>query len=155
MALKFTFLHSVTQGASLLAKVGKESTYNARDPGSIPGSGRYTGEGNGNPLQHSRLENPMGRGAWWATVHGVAELNGTNATKPRHNRCMFVLILKYCLERDLPFLQDLLVKSVPLGCLAAWRGPSAWLTEHLRINLGLCKEKEDSCLSGSGSACVF
>ena len=44
-----------------------------RDAGSIPGSGRYPGGGNSNPLQYSSLENPMGRGAWWATVHGVTE----------------------------------------------------------------------------------
>ena len=43
------------------------------DPGLIPGSGRSPGEGNGNPLQYSCLENPMDRGAWWATVHGVAK----------------------------------------------------------------------------------
>ena len=43
------------------------------DPGSIPGSGRSPGEGNGNPLQHSCLENPMDGGAWWAAVHGVAK----------------------------------------------------------------------------------
>ena len=49
----------------------KASAYNAGDPGSIPGSGRSPGEGNGNPLQYSCLENPMDRGAWWATVHGV------------------------------------------------------------------------------------
>ena len=42
----------------------KVSAYNAGDPGSIPGSGRYTGEGNGNPLQYSCLENPMDQGAW-------------------------------------------------------------------------------------------
>ena len=41
--------------------------------GLIPGSGRSSGEGNGNPLQYSCLENPMDRGAWWTTVHGVAE----------------------------------------------------------------------------------
>ena len=44
---------------------------NAGDGGSIPESGRCPGEGNGNPLQYSCLENPMDRGAWWATVHGV------------------------------------------------------------------------------------
>ena len=43
---------------------GKVSAYNAEDPGSIPGLGRSPGEGNGNPLQYSCLENPMGRGAW-------------------------------------------------------------------------------------------
>ena len=51
----------------------KASACNAGDLGSIPGSGRSPGEGNGNPLQYSCLENPMGGGAWWATVHGVAK----------------------------------------------------------------------------------
>ena len=50
---------------------GKESACNARDLGSIPRSGRSSGEGRGYPLQYSRLENPMDRGAWWATVPGV------------------------------------------------------------------------------------
>ena len=49
----------------------KESACNVGDLGSIPGSGRSPGEGNGNPLQYSCLENPMDRGAWQATVHGV------------------------------------------------------------------------------------
>ena len=52
---------------------GKMSAYNVGDPGSIPGSGSSSGEGNGNPLQYSCLENPMDRGTWWATVHGVTE----------------------------------------------------------------------------------
>ena len=53
--------------------VGKESACNARDLGSIPGSGRSPGEGNGNPLQYPCLENPMDRGTWQATVPGVAK----------------------------------------------------------------------------------
>ena len=53
----------------------KESACNAGDPGSIPGSERSPGEGNGNPLHYSCLENSMDRGAWQATVHGVTELN--------------------------------------------------------------------------------
>ena len=53
---------------------GKESVCNAGDPGSIPGSGRSPGEGNGNPLQYSCLENSMGREAWRATVHGVPKI---------------------------------------------------------------------------------
>ena len=52
---------------------GKESARNAGDPGLIPGSGRSPGEGNGYPLWYSCLENPMERGAWWATVHGITK----------------------------------------------------------------------------------
>ena len=52
---------------------GKASTCHAGDMGSIPGSGRSPGEGNGNPLQYACLENSMDGGAWWATVHGVAK----------------------------------------------------------------------------------
>jgi len=50
-----------------------ESACSAGDPGLIPGSGRSSGEGNGNPLQYSCLENPMDGGAWEATVHGVTK----------------------------------------------------------------------------------
>ena len=53
---------------------GKESACNAEDPGLIPGSGRSPGERNDIPLQYSCLENPMNRGAWWATVHGVTRI---------------------------------------------------------------------------------
>ena len=52
---------------------GKESACNEGDPGSIPESGRSPGGGHGNPLQYSCLENPTDRGAWRATVHGVAK----------------------------------------------------------------------------------
>ena len=52
---------------------GKESACSAEDQVSVPGWGRSPGEGNGNPLQYSCLENPMDRGAWQATVHGVAK----------------------------------------------------------------------------------
>ena len=51
----------------------KASAWNAGDLGLISGLGRSPGEGNGNPLQYSFLENPMDGGAWWATVHGVAK----------------------------------------------------------------------------------
>ena len=53
--------------------IGEESACHAGDPVSIPESGRFPGEGHGNPLQYSCLENPMDRGAWQATVHGVAK----------------------------------------------------------------------------------
>ena len=52
---------------------GKESAWNARDPGLIPGLGRCPGEGNGNPLQYSCLEKPMDRGGWQVTVHEVTK----------------------------------------------------------------------------------
>ena len=52
---------------------GKGSACSAGDLGSIPGLGRCPGEGNGNPLQYSCLENSTDRGAWWATGHGVAK----------------------------------------------------------------------------------
>ena len=52
---------------------GKASAYNAGEPGSIPGSGRSSGEGNGNPLQYSCLENSIDQGAWRATVCGIAK----------------------------------------------------------------------------------
>ena len=63
------------------SSVGKESTCNARDPGSIPRSGRSPGKGNDNPLEYSCLENPMDRGAWQATVHEVARVVHDVATK--------------------------------------------------------------------------
>ena len=50
---------------------GSESAFNVWDPGSILGSGRFPGEGNGNPLQYACLENPMDRGAWRIVVHGL------------------------------------------------------------------------------------
>ena len=55
------------------SSAGKESAYSAGDLGLIPGSGRFPGEGNDNPLQYSCLENPMDRGAWQATVQGVTK----------------------------------------------------------------------------------
>ena len=62
-----------TVGRFLGGSDDQESACNEGDLGSIPGSGRIPGEGNGNPLQHSCLENPMDGGAWQAIVHGVAK----------------------------------------------------------------------------------
>ena len=53
-----------------MVKNSSANTGDIRDPGSVPGSGRYPGEGNGSPLQYSCLENPMDRGVWQAIVHG-------------------------------------------------------------------------------------
>ena len=62
----------ITQGLSWWLR-SKESACNAGNVGLIPGLGRFPGEGNGNLPQYSCLENSMDRGAWWATVHGVAK----------------------------------------------------------------------------------
>ena len=64
----FKYFYSFPDGSD-----GKESARNAGDLGLIPGLERSPGEGNGNPLQYSCLENPMDRGAWQATVHGVTK----------------------------------------------------------------------------------
>ena len=66
--MKQNYVHDFPGGSD-----GKASAYNAGDPGSIPGLGRSPGEGNGNPLQYSCLENPTDGRTWWATVHGVTE----------------------------------------------------------------------------------
>ena len=62
--MKVSNSHDTCPGSS----DGKASVYSAGDPGSISGSERSPGEGNGNPFQYSCLGNPMDRGAWWATV---------------------------------------------------------------------------------------
>ena len=67
---------------------GKVSACNVGDPGSIPGLGRSPGEGNGNPLQYSYLENSMDRGAWWAAVHVVAQIRTWLSMHPRICVCM-------------------------------------------------------------------
>ena len=63
----------VTLPGFLAGSALKEFACNAEDPGLIPESGRFPGEGNDNPLQYSCLGNPMDGGAWWATVHGVVQ----------------------------------------------------------------------------------
>ena len=67
--------------ASFIAQCSKESACNAGDPDSIPGSGRSPGEGNGNPLQYSCLQNPMDREVWEATVHGITRVRHDLVTK--------------------------------------------------------------------------
>ena len=72
---------------------GTVSAGNEGDPGLIPGLGRPSGEGNGNPLQYSCLENSMDRGAWWATVHWIAKNQTRLSTHMVHGRkeeCLLV-----------------------------------------------------------------
>ena len=71
---------------------GKESAHSAEDLGLIPESGRSPGEGNGNLLQYSCLENPMDRGAWWATVHRVTKSWTRLNTHMRHFSIFLYLV---------------------------------------------------------------
>ena len=66
--------HTIAKQLSSTSAAQKASAYSAGDLGSVPGSGRCPGEGSGNPLQYSCLENPMDGGAWRATVHGVSRV---------------------------------------------------------------------------------
>ena len=73
MIVSLSFHLSIHLSGLPCGSVGKESSCDAGDTGSIPRPGRSPGGGPGNPLQYSSLENPMDRGAWWAIVHGVTE----------------------------------------------------------------------------------
>ena len=75
---------------------GKESACNAGDLGLIPGFGRSLGEGNGYPLQYFYLENPMDRGGWRATVHGVTK-NWIGLKRFNTNKYIYIYIWNYML----------------------------------------------------------
>ena len=81
--------HSLPAGS-----VGKEAACSAEDLGSIPGLERSPGEGNGNPLQYSCLENPLDREAWQATVHGVTRVGHDWETKPHEKIAQSMRIRK-------------------------------------------------------------
>ena len=78
--------------------VGKSSACNAGGPGSIPGLRRSPGEGNGNPLKYSCLENPMDRGAWQATVLGITRVQHDLATKPPTTTTIYIYIYPFPLQ---------------------------------------------------------
>ena len=73
--------HSMGFPGGSVVKNPPANAGDTRDTGSIPGSGRSPGEGNGNPLQCFCLENPMDRGAWWASVHGLTGVGHELVTK--------------------------------------------------------------------------
>ena len=88
---------------------GKQAAYKAGDLGSIPGLGRSPGEGNGYPLQYSCLENPMDRGAWWATVNAKECSNYCTTALISHVSKVMLKILQARLQqnvnRELPDIQ--------------------------------------------------
>ena len=91
-------------GNSQIGPGYRKDACNVGDLGSIPGSGRSPGGGNSHPLQYSCLENPMDRGAWQATVHGVAKVRHDLTTKPPPPR-----------EMDFSFLLHLLCVGQVVG----------------------------------------
>ena len=99
---------------------------NAGDEGLIPGSGRYSGERNGNPLQYSCLGNPMDRGAWWATVHGVSRESDVTELLNNNNKQM-VLDAEYVLLAI--GLQNFL-QSCGRHCFARGPGQDTWSHFH-------------------------
>ena len=107
---------------------GKASTYNAGDPGLIPGLGRSSGEGNGNPLQYSCLENPMDWGAWWATAHGVAK----SRTRLRDFTSLHFKVLSHSKAGNQP-----ISITVPAP---TWAVPIAWSDSHQIIFSDLLTE---------------
>ena len=78
----FVFISITLRGGFTHNSVGKSSSCNAGDLASIARSGRSLGEGSGTPVQYSYLENPMDRGAWQATVHGISRVRHDLVTKP-------------------------------------------------------------------------
>ena len=121
------FRKSTTSGAYLVSwgfpggSDDKGSVCNVRDPGSIPGLGRYPGEGNGSPLQYSCLENPMDRGAWQATVHRV--------TQSQQDRSYLATHIIWLLQPVSPFRSFALFLKPHF--LHLWNGNRACLTSLL------------------------
>ena len=109
------YLSSCFLGGSVV----KNPSANAGDSGSIPGLGRFPGGGHGNPLQYSCLENPMDRGAWRATVHGVTESDVTEELTTSNSVPSIRHILQRMREksrlRDLLALLDLAICGLPTG----------------------------------------
>ena len=101
----------------------KASAFNAGDPGLIPGSGRSPGEGNGNPLQYSCLENPLDRGAWWATVHWV--------TKSRTRLSDFTHSLSMCFK--LMLCLACILKGILWGGYYYYMGLQIWKHRKLKV----------------------
>ena len=126
---------------------GKESASNARDSGSILGLGRSPEEGNGYPLRYSCLENPMGRGAWQATVLGIAKsqdwmtdtsvhfwwLKCLRICPPAQETQVWSLRLKNPLEKEMATLSSIVAWPKSLGGYWPWTGKRVghdWATKQ-------------------------
>ena len=121
--------------ASLVAQtVSKESACNAGNPGLIPGSERSPGEGHGDPLQYSCLENSMDRGAWRATVHGITDswtrLTDTHTHTHTHTHGLVSPLIKWVKwgseNKEQPTSYS---QTEPASWLKSWAPPSR---EHLK-----------------------
>ena len=131
---------------------GQESACNAGDPGSIPGSGRAPGEGNGSPLQYSCLENPMDRGAWWLQSirlqrvgHDWNDLECTHAHQP-YTRCFSLIISAKVL---LEFCLILCCRGERESCsVALWLFANPWTIQSMEFS-------RPGYLVGSFSRAVF
>ena len=112
-----------------MALVVKNSSANAGDAGSIPGSGRFPGGGHGNPLQYSCLENPKERGTWWPTVHSIAKswipLQQLSTTEIHHVYKMHFLTFK-------PFSECLFVCFSQLLFICLWPESLCNLSKHTK-----------------------
>ena len=97
---------------------GKEFACNAGNQGSIPGLGKCPGEGNGNPLQYSCLENPMDKGAWQSTVHGVERVGHDLVTKspPQFFKCL-IEFTSEAFSPGLFFVDGFLITGSTSTCL--------------------------------------
>ena len=133
----------------LLAIKNPPANADVRDTGLIPGSRRSPERGNGNPLQYSCLENPVDRGAWWATVCGVTELDTTQATFSKLSglaqQQLFMLLTKAYLGRALLTLFALFwTVSVSLTLCSRWLCDMAGTVElavGYKISQGLFSSK--------------
>ena len=111
---------------------GKESACSAGDLGLIPGSGRSLGEGNGNPLQYSCLENPTDRGAWRATVH-VFTKSWTQLSSPTRVREPFLF---HCSQRHRSYPNSFFVFSLILFCPSWLHGDLSCDFDWMRSSAG-------------------
>ena len=129
--ISFVKLFLCTSQGFLDGSVVKNLMANAGDSGSIPGSGRSPGKGNSNPLQNSCLGNPMDRGAWRATLHGIAESDMTQRLTSKSNIHVSGIVLN-----ALHLLPHLLLTTTFIGiflCLISKKETDLWIGKMTRL----------------------